>query len=162
MTRFWLLVALAGCEKASEVREDKPQPVPAPVPVPVDASGPPPTSSCVTLVVQLTPGGIWVGSPPSVRCYGARTAAGLDFAWYERELQRVLAALAPTCKLTNVELAADGVAYADVITAMDVAVKVGLVDVGLSEVSQLSMQFASPPSSSTECTGVRAGGPDPS
>jgi biopolymer transport protein ExbD len=150
-----LLVALASCEKAAERSEDKP-PAPVPVPIAIDASTPPPpTSSCKLLVAQLTKDGIWVGSPPSVRCYGVHTASGPDFEWYERELGRLLAALEPTCKLTHLELAASDVAYADVITAMDIAIKRGLVDVGLTDSPGLSMQFASPPKTSTECAGVR-------
>ena len=154
-----ILVALScatACEKASPTH-DKPAPDPTPTPTPpkpkpLDAGTVAPTqTACDVIAMYIGEQGIWVGAPPDVRCFGIRTAGKLDAVWLERELRQVRAATG-RCNPSFELAASPNVAYQDVILAMDVALKTGFVDVGLSDPAGLGVAFASsPPASSTRC-----------
>ena len=93
-----------------------------------------------TVVMYVSSEGTWIatGKDPASRCFAARKDNKIDNAWIESELGQYKT---KDCR-PSVELGAAGdVKYQDVITAMDVAVKVGLTDVGLSPPEELPVPF---------------------
>jgi len=154
-----ILVALScatACEKASPTH-DKPTPDPTPTPTPptpkqLDAGTVAPMqTACDVIAMHIVEQGIWVGAPPDVRCFGIRTAGTLDAVWLERELRQFRGALRD-CDPSFEVAASPNVAYQDVILAMDVAIKTGFIDIGLSDPGSLGVAFASaPPAASTRC-----------
>jgi biopolymer transport protein ExbD len=101
----------------------------------------PSTCEAGTIVVYLDDDGVWLatGTGPAARCFAARDKDDeFDGAWLEAELRPFVSGCAPDVELSS----APDVAYADAIRAMDIAVKVGLVDIGLSEPDQAAVSFA--------------------
>ena len=91
------------------------------------------------IVGYLAPAGAWLATGPDARCFAARRGGALDTAWLEGELRQFTRRACPP----SVELAgAAGVRYQDLIAAMDAAIKVGLVDVGLSAPADSPVSFA--------------------
>ena len=103
------------------------------------ASGP---GACddTEIAVLVTKDGLWIGTGQGIRgrCFSPAKDGILDFEWLERQLRHYDGM---DCK-PLVELAADkDVSYQDVIHAMDTAVKVGLVDVGLTDAKSLPVML---------------------
>jgi biopolymer transport protein ExbD len=89
------------------------------------------------VAIYVTSEGTWIatGKDAASRCYAERKGGQLDLSWLEAELKQFVGL---PC-LPTIELASeDEVLYKDVIHTMDVAVKVGLSEVGLSTVEELS------------------------
>lgn len=107
------------------------------------ASGP---DACAgsEIAIYVTKDGLWIGNGQGIRgrCFSPAKDGILDFTWLERQLHHYDGM---DCK-PSIELAADeGIAYQDVIHAMDVAVKVGLTDVGLTDAKSLPVTLGGIP-----------------
>ncbi len=108
-----------------------------------------PNCGSVAIFISTSGTSIATGTAATARCFADRNAGELDVAWLERELgKQKTAACEPA-----VEVASEAaVRYRDVILVMDVAMKVGLRNVGLSAPADLSVPLASPaPSGPDEC-----------
>jgi len=122
--RAWIFaVALAACSKDS-----KPSPAPAPAPAPK----PPPTPCSISVFVDAT--NAWIGTTAGT-CRVARAELG-------DELRSLKQSFPKACS-PPLELASDTGVYQDLISAMDVAVKEGFIDVGLSSRDALSIALPS-------------------
>ena len=126
-------------------------PVLVPAPAPRDAGTVTSRDTTCDLAIRIDKTGVWIGAAPDVRCFSARAAGAVDTAWLEGELRALRAARHPDCG-SSLELAADpDVQYQDVVTVMDVAIKVGFYDVGLSSPAELSITFAAGPAPAPRC-----------
>lgn len=98
--------------------------------------------------IYITKDGTWLatGRDDKARCFAPRKPAApsatgeLDADWLELQLRKLKAT---DCPPSSAELAsAPDVAYRDVIATMDVSIKAGVPDVGLSEPDKLSVPLA--------------------
>ena len=86
------------------------------------------------VAVYVVPEGLWLATGAEARCFALRRDGELAAAWLEGELKQFSGRTCPP----SVELAgAAGVRYQDAIAAMDVAIKVGLLEVGLTSPAEL-------------------------
>ncbi len=111
------------------------------------------TDECGFVAIYLDGDGTWLatGRDAKSRCYAPNKAGTPDSDWLETQLRR---AQANPCGPSASELAgADDVPYQQVITAMDVSVKAGFVDTGLSSPTALSVPLAAadPKGAASEC-----------
>lgn len=91
------------------------------------------------VALYVTTGGVWLGTGPDARCFEPRQHGALGIDWLEAELRPLAAIHCPPA----VQLAAaPGVRYRDIIAAMDAAVKVGLVNIDVSDAQTLPVSFA--------------------
>ena len=93
-----------------------------------------------TVIVHINEDGVWVvtGMDPKSRCFGKRAGTDLDTKWLETELAQFKTL---DCK-PSVDVSAEAsVRYQDVISAMDVSVKVGLIEVGLASPEDMPVSF---------------------
>lgn len=116
-------------------------------------TAPAPAHDCGFVAIYVDKAGTWLatGRDDKARCFAPRKAGALDNAWLEAQLSK---AKAHECGPSSAEIAAaNDVVYQDVITTMDVAVKVGFVDTGLSTPAELSVPLASanPKGAASEC-----------
>ena len=107
------------------------------------ASGP---DSCAgsEIAIYVTKDGLWIGNGQGIRgrCFSPAKDGILDFGWLERQLHHYDTA---DCK-PAVELAADDdVSYQEVIHAMDVSVKLGLTNVGITDAKSLPVMLGGVP-----------------
>ena len=122
--RLMVVLVAVGCSK------DPRPPVPAPVPA---VAPKPPASPCsVSVLVDAT--NAWIGTTAGT-CRVARDALGDEL--------RALKQSFPRACTPPLELASDTGVYQDLISAMDVAVKEGFIDVGLSAKDALSIELPS-------------------
>lgn len=99
------------------------------------------TAADVTIAIEVVPHGAWLGTSSGVRCFVPRKAGALDGDALEDEAKAIVLGLPERCK-SSVEIAAvPGVPYQDLITAMDFAIKAGLVDVGMTSPDKLDVRF---------------------
>jgi biopolymer transport protein ExbD len=84
--------------------------------------------------MMSTTDGVWISTDAGA-CRAPRVDGAHDLAWVEAELKQLRASYA-TCS-TAVEAYADGGTYQDLISLMDVAVKVGFPEFGLADRSEL-------------------------
>jgi biopolymer transport protein ExbD len=91
----------------------------------------------VSVAAAITPRGVWLGARPSARCFVPRKAGALDAAALQTELQRLRGDSRSSIGLAVVQ----GVTYQELIAVMDIAVKVGLVDVQLGTVQDFGVVF---------------------
>ena len=113
----------------------------------------PRTDECGFVAIYLDGDGTWLatGRDAKSRCYAPNKAGAPDTDWLEAQLRR---AKANPCGPSASELAgADDVPYQHVITAMDVSVKAGFMDTGLSSPKALSVPLAAadPKGAASEC-----------
>ena len=107
------------------------------------ASGP---GACAAteIAIYVTKDGLWIGNGQGIRgrCFSPAKDGILDFTWLERQLHHYDAM---DCK-PAVDLAADkDVSYQDVIHVMDVSVKLGLTNVGLTDAKSLPVLLGGVP-----------------
>jgi biopolymer transport protein ExbD len=98
---------------------------------------------CGSVSIYVDDHGTWIasGRDDKSRCFAPRKGAELDHAWLEAQLRKLKT---NPCGPTAAELAAsDSVRYQEVIATMDIAVKTGFVDVGLSTADKLAVPLAS-------------------
>ncbi len=112
-----------------------------------------PPRDCGFVAIYVDAAGTWMatGRAATDRCYAPRIDGAIDTDWLEAQLRR---AKTHPCGPTANELAgAADVPYQDVIQAMDVSVKTGFVDVGLSTVAELAVPLAAsnPKGAPREC-----------
>jgi len=106
---------------------------------PGEHAPPPSVDDCGVVDVEMTDTGIWLATSKDGRCFAPKKD-DYDWAWLEDELKAVHAKF--DCG-PSLELAATpGVKYDDVIHAMDISVKVGLLNVGLAQPEELVVQFS--------------------
>ncbi|MFT3695648.1 MAG: hypothetical protein QM831_21100 [Kofleriaceae bacterium] len=133
--KTWLvmLVAVVGCDSGKQTAPVPPPvntpPVIAPKVVAVDAGDPP--NAC-TLSVLVDSNGLSIATSD-----GGCHASTLDWTWLETELRAIKTAHGDC---SNAEIAGQGVAYQDLVHGMDVLVKVGYVDVGLTDPNGLTLK----------------------
>jgi biopolymer transport protein ExbD len=114
------------------------------------------------IAVLVTKEGVWVasGEGKDGRCFKASKGGAIDVNALQTEFEQWIR---KDCK-PAIELAAENdVKYQDMITVMDVAVQVGLPDVGMATVSELPVSFqgAEPATATTEhcpATTIASGG----
>ena len=138
MLASYNLMHEAECTKA---REDLAKTAIAPVDIKPSTA---PACDGGTIAVYVAKAGLWLatGKDARARCFAATNASGYDFDWFERQLHRYYS---EPCK-PAVELAAEhDVSYQDVVHAMDVAVKEGLTDVGMTAPADLQVPLATAP-----------------
>jgi biopolymer transport protein ExbD len=92
----------------------------------------------VEVAIELVPRGAWLGTSTGARCFVARD----DQAALDAELATIVRSMAPGCSTSTEIAATPGVAYQDVITVMDHAIKAGLTEVALDDPRSLAVQFA--------------------
>jgi biopolymer transport protein ExbD len=103
--------------------------------------------------IYLDKAGTWLatGRDAKARCFAPRRAGWLDGDWLEAELRKVNAI---KCPAGSTEVAADeDVAYQDIIYTMDISMKAGIVDVGISSPKDLAVPLAGakPDGAAREC-----------
>ncbi len=119
----WWLLAVAGCWQGTT-----PAPVPAHARAQVDAAVPERNPCELSIVVGAQ--SIDIATPT-----GACHASTIDLAWLEAELTAI-----KTEGCTHAEIAADGSGvYQNLVHTMDVAMKVGFVDLGVTDRSTLTL-----------------------
>lgn len=121
--------------------------------VEVTPKSPAPADACGFVAIYVSEAGTWLatGREPAARCFAPRQGGALDRDWLEAQLVR---AKRQPCNPSSAELAgAATVAYKDLVAAMDVAVKTGFMDVGLSSVGDLAVPLATadPKGAAKEC-----------
>lgn len=108
----------------------------------------PPAANCGAVSIAVVPAGIWLGINDTTRCFGKRRGTALDTDWLEAELRPLTKR---DCR-PAVELAGEASAsYQELITVMDVAVKVGLVDIGLSSETPVAFAKLDPATATVHC-----------
>ena len=113
-----------------------------------------PVRDCGFVVIYIDLVGTWLatGKDDKSRCFAPRNKAGkLDIEWLDAQLRR---AKEHPCHPSSAEIAAaDDVPYQDVITAMDIAIKTGFMDTGISTPATLAVPLAkaSPKGAGSEC-----------
>jgi biopolymer transport protein ExbD len=94
--------------------------------------------SCAPAVLAVRADGLRLATRADGRCFRPRAAGQLDLAWLEAELKTSLASdCAPSMEIG----AAADVKYQEVVSVMDVAMKVGIVDVGMASMSALPVKL---------------------
>lgn len=145
-----LIVAMCACEKAETGPPGPPTPTPTPTPIPIPTPRPVPRdagtvitkSACDVVVVSVGMDGLWLGAPPDVRCYAARTPGGVDGAWLAAELRKFRTVIDPKCKSMLLLGAAPDVIYADVVTIMEACRQAGFPDIVFTLSTDLPVSFA--------------------
>jgi biopolymer transport protein ExbD len=111
------------------------------------------------IALYVTTEGVWLGTGAESRCFDRRRGGALGTVWLREELQ----AFGKMACRPSVELAsAAGVTYQDLIAVMDVAITVGLADVGLSTPKELVVSFANadPRNAAHHCAVTTVARPD--
>jgi biopolymer transport protein ExbD len=97
---------------------------------------------CGFVAIYVSQEGTWLatGRDDKSRCFAPRTGKALDDRWLETQLRK---AKAHPCSPSSAEIAAaEDVPYQDMIRAMDIAVKTGFMDTGVSSPSGLAVPLA--------------------
>ena len=123
MRAWFVAFAIASCSKATP---------PAPAPAPAPAPKPPPTPCSVSVFVDAS--SAWIGTTAGT-CRVALTELGDELGSLKQAFPR-------KCS-PPLELASDAGVYQDLISAMDVAVRAGFIDVGLTPRDGLSIALPS-------------------
>jgi biopolymer transport protein ExbD len=103
------------------------------------------------IALEVMPGGIWLGINDTTRCFGRRRGTALDKDWLQTELGQLTRY---DCR-PSVEIAGEAsVAYQDLISVMDVATKLGFVEVALVPSAEVVVSFAKldPAAASPSCS----------
>jgi biopolymer transport protein ExbD len=108
---------------------------------------------CGFVAIYIDKRGTWLATGRDAKswCFAPRKSGTLDSDWLEAQLRR---AKDHPCGPSSTELAAaDDVSYQEVVLAMDVAIKAGWMDTGVSSPTALAVPLATanPKGAASEC-----------
>jgi biopolymer transport protein ExbD len=148
---------------------------PAPAPVPAKAARPivvaprAAAAPCVSpdvneVAVQVGRRGVWIGNEGGTRCFVARHGA-IDGAAIQTEVGYLRDVFQPDCEGSGSVTAAPGIAYQDVVSAMDGLKAAGIAKIALGDAATRSIHFpageAAEKAAPAHCRAAAAAAPPP-